>query len=745
MRGGSLSMSFSGDSRGFTAGSPEQMSGMGYGGSVYPTGAGSPNAVGLAITESLKRVEEYTGLRGFQSQFIRNQLGLGGEAKPILAGSGNMTSVARSYYDTDPGGMFGGTELLRRFITRGSNNPEINTIPNTMPSWLPGSRSLFEGDRDFYADFSLGDPYTKIPMGEARLPGPGHSALYKKHGGAAYDVVDSFLILADVAPFTDSYRVMKMEVERLIRQDKLSPEWIRRYRIAVEQAESKADFRVFHSDRYRRRESAVIERVLGPTKFQLRDGRIIDLEGTRLDYAEPDVLIAQRMENGMTAQEARLSVDQDKARVRRMLEERIGQNINIDITGSHRGSLQGRVPEMEDVLSQMGVVEEDNLYEQGIVGRGYTQAGKLLGEAGAAGGLAYSLLSSRATNKMSLLQSGSKGGRVLHAAASMFIGGLIGGWGENKFTGDFSAREHYERFQVYGSSYADWNSPVNSFLRPWAHSAASTFADYTPSHRKDQYQIEEYFDNLKYMKYKGLEKEAQDAGYSQLAYEYGQMSTETLAAMNYEELTPNSPGLHEALPANERQYFKQFAGQEDPREQLAIAQAVPDYMKSVYLSIWKNRRQQDFELEELQELYRRHVTPKIGQSPDEQVQNFFSSRALPSREWRGWHPAANLNDVKYKTIQFSGGSPHDHGLFASQGRRIDAFQPWVGDAGQELASSYNGGYETMFNRLRGSTPDLNTHITSSMSPISNVVYYGNDINRYDSYYAGRAAGPSGLY
>lgn len=729
---------------GFYAPGPGEMGEMGYAPMQTSMGmVAGPNSIVQGAGLSTKMFEEYIGLRGFQAQFFRQAV-FGQQnpmlTRPVLAASGKMSSISRSYYDAEPGGLLGTTELVRRFITRPTGQPEINPIPNTMPDWMAGSRSMFEQDKDFYADFGRGDPYTKIPLGEARLPGPGRDALYKKHGGAAYDVVDAFLVSADVQPFTQSYQVLKREVERLIRQGKLEPEWVRRYMIAVEQAERRANFRVYHQRRYRERMNVSIEEVMSATRFRTTSGQVIDLEGTQLDYSEPMKLLAQRQADGMTPSEAMLSVSRDKQRLREMLEGRVGQELNIDVTGMKRGRIQARIPELENTLEEMGVVEEDRLRDQGIVGRTYTGAGKLVGESAFLATAAVSFAKG----------SGTPAARTLKALVKATGAGIVGGWAENKFTGDFSAVEHYERFQKYGSSFADWTTPYSSFVRNWFNQGLSTVMDYTPIHKQEQYEVEEYFDKLKFIKYQQLERQASAAGAGTAAYEFGKQSRATLTAMDYGTLSANTPGLHESLPANERQYFRGFSREQDPEQRKQILQAVPDYMKSVYLAIWKNElgERNDFEDTELAAQYAKFVAPKINTSADERAEAFFQNYAMPDTDWAGWHPEVNLEDVKYRTVQVRGGSPHEHGLYSSQGKQIDAFMPYMTEVAEELEDvmTRESGIE-MLDKIRKMDPKARIIFNTNYGglPFGNVVLREDDTDRYNAYLDRRAAGGIGIY
>ena len=107
-----------------------------------------------------------------------------------------------------------------------------NPIPNLMGKkypWMPGP--------EYYIDFQHGDPYTKVKMGEMRLPGPGYEALHGLHSGTqgVYDPVDAFMILADVAPYSDQYKEYRKIVGGMSRRGELTPEWQERYQQKLKQ------------------------------------------------------------------------------------------------------------------------------------------------------------------------------------------------------------------------------------------------------------------------------------------------------------------------------------------------------------------------------------------------------------------------------------------------------------------------------------------------------------------------------
>lgn len=92
------------------------------------------------------------------------------ESKGYKMENANIKSFSNRFWDASVGGIGGDfMEIARRFFPHSDHNIEqINNIRNTMPDWMPGR-------------FQVGDPYTKLPLGDARLPGAGYESLNKLH------------------------------------------------------------------------------------------------------------------------------------------------------------------------------------------------------------------------------------------------------------------------------------------------------------------------------------------------------------------------------------------------------------------------------------------------------------------------------------------------------------------------------------------------------------------------------------
>ena len=108
-----------------------------------------------------------------------------------------MNSFSRTFWDASIGGIgWGPMEIARRFFpSEDKNRINVNPLVNNMPDWIPDS-------------YRTGDPFTKIPKGEARLPGKGYEALNDLHPDqfGDYGAFDRYKILADIAPNSAEYK-----------------------------------------------------------------------------------------------------------------------------------------------------------------------------------------------------------------------------------------------------------------------------------------------------------------------------------------------------------------------------------------------------------------------------------------------------------------------------------------------------------------------------------------------------------
>lgn len=214
----------------------------GAGGATPPAG-GFTDEYGRPITsrrspartlEQLwSNLTEMAGFYGFAVESMRAEERTAWHRRDLATAS-NMTSWNRLFWDSEIGGLGGDVnEILRRAMSRRHRvERDYNPIPNRMPSWLP---------QEYILDLYHGDPYTKVRAGEIRLPGAAYESIYyvpaaeyiKSHPVLSeldrlgiinryefYDPINRLRILASVAPWSDEFR----ETSKLLSSVKLSAE-----------------------------------------------------------------------------------------------------------------------------------------------------------------------------------------------------------------------------------------------------------------------------------------------------------------------------------------------------------------------------------------------------------------------------------------------------------------------------------------------------------------------------------------
>lgn len=146
-----------------------------------------------------------TGIYGYAGTMI-----FGRDESKFIADAGDINSFTRRFWDSGIGGVGGEQmEIVRRFLPEYSRRRRVNPLMNTMAekhSWLPQK-------------FMVSDPFSSLPMGEARLPGEGYEAINQLHpdqfASDGYGAIDRYKILADIAPNSAEYKYWKQIVKMM--------------------------------------------------------------------------------------------------------------------------------------------------------------------------------------------------------------------------------------------------------------------------------------------------------------------------------------------------------------------------------------------------------------------------------------------------------------------------------------------------------------------------------------------------
>jgi hypothetical protein len=193
------------------------------------------------LGEQIYRVgTEMIGLTGFTTATIKEKI-TGSQdwfdQQAQLESARRIFGMERKYWEMDLGDPVGLTEVIRRMWPHRRRQIDlINPIPSGAPTWLPGP-----GEKS--PDFSSGYVFSKVPMGEIRLPGPGYEELHPELRGVDpedYSVSWRLKILGDVAPYTEKYKQTLIEARSArARRENWTEDDEERYRTTLKQVKQK--------------------------------------------------------------------------------------------------------------------------------------------------------------------------------------------------------------------------------------------------------------------------------------------------------------------------------------------------------------------------------------------------------------------------------------------------------------------------------------------------------------------------
>lgn len=166
-------------------------------------------------------MREIMGIYGWGAEVIAGSEPI--ERRLVVATADRMAGMQRGFWHSEMGGFGGGfSEFWRRMLPHPQRVKLWNPIPNQMPDWLPGE--------DYFINFRQGDPYSAggLKNLELRLPGAAYEAthtLFADPWFGEYGALTRFMILADVAPYSEEYRLYEKTVRMMFREGLLPEEW----------------------------------------------------------------------------------------------------------------------------------------------------------------------------------------------------------------------------------------------------------------------------------------------------------------------------------------------------------------------------------------------------------------------------------------------------------------------------------------------------------------------------------------
>ena len=266
-----------------------------------------------------------------------------------------------------------------------------------------------------------------------------------------------------------------------------------------------------------------------------------------------------------------------------------------------------------------------------------------------------------------------------------------------KFFPNRTAQEDWERRNVYGNSFPEWSSPIESFIKPiyykstqrnpltaglitagigalfgrgpkerafgaifglstgMAFSAygnakeAFTGERFIPKERKKQMALEEYTDILSYVKNKSLATQASQAGDMASANQFNQAAKRTMYGADLYGSSVDTLSL--AIPKRKREHFREMINA-PVQEREQILSTAPRLERRIYQAAWGM---------------------PVEEKPD--LTEFFSRHELPDLSWEGWHPNTNMDHIKIKMGQSLGINMSQMGYYPQQIREANLTNP----------------------------------------------------------------------
>ena len=266
-----------------------------------------------------------------------------------------------------------------------------------------------------------------------------------------------------------------------------------------------------------------------------------------------------------------------------------------------------------------------------------------------------------------------------------------------KFLNKRTATEDWERRNVYGATFPQWQRPYESFVEPMLNKSTQrnplvaaaalgvtgsffgrtpkarlfgsalgtvvgggvssisqlgeklTGERYMPLQRKKELALEEYADILTYTKNNRLASMAQKTGDSAAANQYRQAAKRTMYGADLYGMPIDMLKL--AIPKRKREHFVEMLNAPAPERERILSTA-GRLERRIYEAAWGM---------------------PVEEKPD--LAEYFQRHQLPDSSWEGWHPNTNMDHVKVKIGQSMGLEMSQLGYYPQQIREANLSNP----------------------------------------------------------------------
>lgn len=651
----------------------------------------------FSLRDTAKReVLQFTELVGLPGFITRT---LYGNAYPnpnagqdvYLQGSRMMENISRRYYEKELGAglgpnpdlsnSLGYSEPLRRFIQPEPKRIEVNEIPNTMPSWLPGE--------DYFLNFRVGDPYAKISEGYARLPGEGYAALHPELEGVSpedYPDLAKLSILADVAPYSVEYRKHEAIVRRQAANDtemRIEFERIQARVKAMKESVVRTDDRRFSKEITKA--TGTVSRISG-AGIELKEfpGRTFQMSSVGSTAADQSAMVLGEHNDWSKAQVSS-EVNMRQQRLVDFLNSYFVPGKQVTIT-TPQGAL-----ESQEQISAVFEVNGTNV-NKALLNSGLGQYRKDLGgpESQEMFGW-FGKFAGRASEELSFTGDESRWNPLRYIPSPY----------HTKLWQERTPLAQYEQQEVEGARLRRWQHPIEDFFMPYARGVyRRVVGDMgVPGITQKKWDLNTMADMLEYIRDMKLA-----SAEPSLHGRYTSQASRTAVGAN---LFGQPTFIASTFSGRDAAYFQRFLKESDPNERRKILSTVPTEMARALSAQWVAQqaniaRAEGRNVPEIGEggrLYTEEGLENYSKADtrlsygdyqrSQEIAEFFASRGLNLPEEATsplYNPAIDYEDVKLKIVQQEGYDAHDFGLFDDRAALLWR-KPYIDGAVRELTGS----------------------------------------------------------
>ena len=258
----------------------------------------------------------------------------------------------------------------------------------------------------------------------------------------------------------------------------------------------------------------------------------------------------------------------------------------------------------------------------------------------------------------------------------------------HKFLPPITAVQKYEE-SIYGKDFKLWQRPFEDFIRPAVNVTLNNLGfSEIPKPVAERRKIEEYFDQLKYVKFKRLEEEAERQGKKGAAEKYAKKASQTMTGM---DIYASPTKTLRNIPKREKAFFLEFLKAKDENRE-KIKKMVSGRMKEFYEAQWDKETIRELESgkikvtkEEKEEIEKRlyNRMMRVQAERTARAKALEKSENLPNEDWIGWREDVDLEDVKLKYLIMTGRDYHSYDLWNQRVRKLGR-EPYLEEAAEEI-------------------------------------------------------------